>query len=81
MIDLIDRYKKWKTQKGDESETESENSDRWDCKFFINFFSYLKIKFYFSEDPKQDNEVDDWVMTVKGGNSTSNSFNNFSTGE
>lgn len=27
LIDLIDRYKKWKTQKGDESETESENSD------------------------------------------------------
>ncbi|KAL5280157.1 STK24 family protein [Megaselia abdita] len=60
LIDLIDRYKKWKTQKGDESETESENSD--------------------SEDPKQDNDVDDWVMTVKGGNSTSNSFNNFSAG-
>lgn len=28
LIDLIDRYKKWKLQKGDESETESENSDR-----------------------------------------------------
>uniref|UniRef100_A0A1B0BUX2 non-specific serine/threonine protein kinase n=1 Tax=Glossina palpalis gambiensis TaxID=67801 RepID=A0A1B0BUX2_9MUSC len=27
LIDLIDRYKKWKLQKGDESETESENSD------------------------------------------------------
>lgn len=27
LIDLIDRYKKWKTQKGEESETESENSD------------------------------------------------------
>lgn len=27
LIDLIDRYKKWKTTKGDESETESENSD------------------------------------------------------
>lgn len=33
-----------------------------------------------SEDPKQDNEVDDWVMTVKGGNSTSHSFTSFSTG-
>lgn len=27
LIDLIDRYKKWKSQKGEESETESENSD------------------------------------------------------
>lgn len=27
LMDLIDRYKKWKTQKGEESETESENSD------------------------------------------------------
>jgi len=27
LIDLIDRYKKWKNQKGEESETESENSD------------------------------------------------------
>lgn len=27
LIDLIDRYKKWKSTKGDESETESENSD------------------------------------------------------
>lgn len=41
---------------------------------------YLKNSI-FSEDPKQDNEVDDWVKTVKGGNSTSHSFTNFSTGE
>ncbi|XP_037731936.1 serine/threonine-protein kinase 25 [Drosophila subpulchrella] len=27
LIDLIDRFKKWKLSKGDESETESENSD------------------------------------------------------
>ncbi|SPP80394.1 serine/threonine-protein kinase svkA [Drosophila guanche] len=27
LIDLIDRFKKWKVSKGDESETESENSD------------------------------------------------------
>lgn len=27
LIDLIDRFKKWKNQKGEESETESENSD------------------------------------------------------
>ncbi|XP_023297695.2 serine/threonine-protein kinase 25 [Lucilia cuprina] len=32
LIDLIDRYKKWKLQKGDESETESENSDSDDSK-------------------------------------------------
>ncbi|XP_055905217.1 serine/threonine-protein kinase 26 isoform X2 [Eupeodes corollae] len=32
LIDLIDRYKKWKTQKGEESETESENSDSEDSK-------------------------------------------------
>jgi len=27
LVDLIDRYKKWKSQRNDESETESENSD------------------------------------------------------
>lgn len=27
LIDLIDRYKKWKAQRSEESETESENSD------------------------------------------------------
>uniref|UniRef100_A0A1B0CNI4 non-specific serine/threonine protein kinase n=1 Tax=Lutzomyia longipalpis TaxID=7200 RepID=A0A1B0CNI4_LUTLO len=32
LIDLIDRYKKWKSQKGDESETESENSDSEESK-------------------------------------------------
>ncbi|KAL1399901.1 hypothetical protein pipiens_020115, partial [Culex pipiens pipiens] len=32
LIDLIDRYKKWKTQKGEESETESENSDSEESK-------------------------------------------------
>ncbi|KAJ6647869.1 Serine/threonine-protein kinase 25 [Pseudolycoriella hygida] len=32
LMDLIDRYKKWKTQKGEESETESENSDSEESK-------------------------------------------------
>ncbi|XP_059618900.1 serine/threonine-protein kinase svkA isoform X2 [Phlebotomus argentipes] len=32
LIDLIDRYKKWKSQKGEESETESENSDSEESK-------------------------------------------------
>uniref|UniRef100_A0A336K043 non-specific serine/threonine protein kinase n=1 Tax=Culicoides sonorensis TaxID=179676 RepID=A0A336K043_CULSO len=32
LIDLIDRYKKWKLQKGEESETESENSDSEESK-------------------------------------------------
>ncbi|CRK97367.1 CLUMA_CG010758, isoform A [Clunio marinus] len=32
LIDLIDRYKKWKNQKGEESETESENSDSEESK-------------------------------------------------
>ena len=27
LVDLIDRYKKWKSQRSEESETESENSD------------------------------------------------------
>lgn len=27
LMDLIDRYKKWKAQRSEESETESENSD------------------------------------------------------
>lgn len=27
LMDLIDRYKKWKSQRSEESETESENSD------------------------------------------------------
>jgi len=27
LVDLIDRYKKWRTQRSEESETESENSD------------------------------------------------------
>lgn len=27
LVDLIDRYKKWKSQRNEESETESENSD------------------------------------------------------
>ncbi|KAJ8920782.1 hypothetical protein NQ315_004923 [Exocentrus adspersus] len=47
LIDLIDRYKKWRCTRNEESETESENSD--------------------SEEPKQDNDLDDpWIMTVKG---------------
>ncbi|KAG5682110.1 hypothetical protein PVAND_011489 [Polypedilum vanderplanki] len=32
LIDLIDRFKKWKNQKGEESETESENSDSEESK-------------------------------------------------
>ncbi|XP_063702255.1 serine/threonine-protein kinase 26 isoform X3 [Culicoides brevitarsis] len=32
LVDLIDRYKKWKLQKGEESETESENSDSEESK-------------------------------------------------
>lgn len=28
-MDLIDRYKKWKAQRSEESETESENSDSY----------------------------------------------------
>lgn len=27
LVDLIDRYKKWKSSRSEESETESENSD------------------------------------------------------
>ncbi|KAK4879193.1 hypothetical protein RN001_007339 [Aquatica leii] len=46
LIDLIDRYKKWKCTQNEESETESENSD--------------------SEEPKMENNLDDWIMTVKG---------------
>lgn len=32
LIDLIDRYKKWKSKRGEESETESENSDSEESK-------------------------------------------------
>lgn len=46
LIDLIDRYKKWKCTQNEESETESENSD--------------------SEEPKMENNLDEWIMTVKG---------------
>ncbi|CAH2066172.1 unnamed protein product, partial [Iphiclides podalirius] len=31
LMDLIDRYKKWKAQRSEESETESENSDSEEC--------------------------------------------------
>uniref|UniRef100_A0A2A4K9U2 non-specific serine/threonine protein kinase n=1 Tax=Heliothis virescens TaxID=7102 RepID=A0A2A4K9U2_HELVI len=32
LMDLIDRYKKWKAQRSEESETESENSDSEECR-------------------------------------------------
>ncbi|CAH0749192.1 unnamed protein product [Diatraea saccharalis] len=32
LMDLIDRYKKWKSQRSEESETESENSDSEECR-------------------------------------------------
>ncbi|KAH8388296.1 hypothetical protein KR093_003012 [Drosophila rubida] len=52
LIDLIDRFKKWKLSKGDESETESENSDSdSDAKQSGNGGS--------SHD-------EPWIMTVKG---------------
>lgn len=51
LIDLIDRFKKWKLSKGDESETESENSDSdSDAKQSGGGSS--------ADEP--------WIMTVKG---------------
>ncbi|XP_014282044.1 serine/threonine-protein kinase 25 isoform X5 [Halyomorpha halys] len=50
LIDLIDRYKKWKAQRNDESETESDNSDQEDG----------------GGKGSSGNEMDEpWIMTVK----------------
>lgn len=51
LIDLIDRYKKWKAQRNDESETESDNSDQEDGG---------------SGKGSGGSEMDEpWIMTVK----------------
>ncbi|EDW67757.1 serine/threonine-protein kinase 24 [Drosophila virilis] len=52
LIDLIDRFKKWKLSKGDESETESENSD-----------SDSDAKQSGGGGSSHD---EPWIMTVKG---------------
>ncbi|XP_017849104.1 serine/threonine-protein kinase 24 [Drosophila busckii] len=51
LIDLIDRFKKWKVSKGDESETESENSD-----------SDSDAK----QGGGGSSQDEPWIMTVKG---------------
>ncbi|KAH8406970.1 hypothetical protein KR222_002134 [Zaprionus bogoriensis] len=51
LIDLIDRFKKWKLSKGDESETESENSD-----------SDSDAK----QSGGGNSHDEPWIMTVKG---------------
>lgn len=37
LMDLIDRYKKWKAQRSEESETESENSDSYVLHLYCSF--------------------------------------------
>jgi serine/threonine-protein kinase 24/25/MST4 len=68
LIDLIDRYKKWRCTRNEESETESENSDSY--VFVRELPSTFDVMRFCREEPKQESDLDDpWIMTVKGNHS------------